>query len=198
MSNKIIITNIYFYYFYFLNRERYLSSKTLAKYFEKDTFIPCHQLSNHVAKYQSIRVGVRPSNNWATIGIIDRSIDTPNKVLVLRMTNMRSNHYYIFLVGKAYEHCKEKKVKVGTILGITNPTLLRPTTVGATVGLSAKYLNQLWVIGESLDICRCRASLLKDKQCTVMIDRRSGEYCDSHIASICNLSKNGRMELASG
>ncbi|CAO3646308.1 unnamed protein product [Cunninghamella echinulata] len=52
-------------------KERYLSSKALAKYFEKDIFIPCHQLNNHVAKYQSIRVGVRPSNNWATIGIID-------------------------------------------------------------------------------------------------------------------------------
>lgn len=28
--------------------------------------------------------------------------------------------------------------------------------------------------------------------------RRSGEFCDTHIVSVCNVSKNGRMELASG
>ncbi|CAO3628527.1 unnamed protein product [Cunninghamella blakesleeana] len=179
-------------------KERYVSSKTLANQFEKDIFIPCHQINQHVAKYQSIRVGQRPSGNWATIGIIDSSIDnTTNKVLILRMTNMRSNHYHIFLIGKAYEDCKEK-LKVGTVFSIIKPTILRPTNVGATVGLSAKHLNQICIIGESMDICRCKGYLLKNKQCTIMIDRRSGEYCDTHIASICNFSKNSRMELASG
>lgn len=27
---------------------------------------------------------------------------------------------------------------------------------------------------------------------------RSGDYCDKHLERVCNYSKNGRMELASG
>ncbi|KAI8343617.1 hypothetical protein BC941DRAFT_98095 [Chlamydoabsidia padenii] len=173
-------------------RKRYMAAALLVKKLDGIDYIPCQQLSSRVQ--HSIYVKVKKPNDWATIGIVERSIQTDDGLLVLRLTNLRNSYFDLFLSDKAHDRYKDL-VKIGSVIGITKPVVL---STDGTVGFHVNHLNQLWHIGESLDMGRCEAYLQQNKRCPATIDRRSGAFCDTHIVSVCNLSKNGRMELASG
>ncbi|CAO3588074.1 unnamed protein product [Absidia cylindrospora] len=170
-------------------RKRYMKLAELEKKMDSLDYIPCHNLSSRVQR--SIYVTVKKANNWATIGIVERSIKTDDDMLVLRMTNLRNSYFNLFLLDKSFDRYKDM-VKVGTVLGITKPTVL---SAEGGIGFQVSHLNQVWHIGESLDMGRCEAYIQEKKRCPATA---IGEFCDAHIASVCNVSKNGRMELASG
>ncbi|KAI8097614.1 uncharacterized protein BX664DRAFT_326806 [Halteromyces radiatus] len=173
-------------------RKRYMKTTDLDNKLATLDYIACNHLSSRIKP--SIYVEIKKPKDWATIGIVERSIKTDNAMLVLRLTDLRNCYIDLFLLGKANERYKDL-VKVGTVLGVTKPTVLSSEDA---VGLQVNHLQQIWHIGESLDMGRCEAYIQPPKRCSATIDRRSGVFCDLHITSICNLSKNGRMELASG
>ncbi|ORZ21365.1 hypothetical protein BCR42DRAFT_192225 [Absidia repens] len=173
-------------------RKRYMKQAELEKKMDSLDYIPCHNLASRVQR--SIYVAVKKANDWATIGIVERSIKADDDMLVLRLTNLRNSYFDLFLLDKSFDRYKDM-VKIGTVVGITKPTVL---SAEGGIGFQVSHLNQVWHIGESLDMGRCEAYIQEKIRCPATVDRRSGEFCDTHIASVCNVSKNGRMELASG
>lgn len=84
-------------------------------------YIPCQELPTRVQR--SIYVVAKKANEWATIGIVERSILADDGMLVLRLTNLRNNYFDLFLSDKACDRYKDM-AKIGTVIGITKPTVL--------------------------------------------------------------------------
>lgn len=98
-----------------------MATSLLEKKLQGLDYIPCQHLSTRVQR--SIYVVVKKAIEWATIGIVERSIQADDGMLVLRLTNLRNSYFDLFLSDKACERYKDV-VKVGTVMGITKPTVL--------------------------------------------------------------------------
>ncbi|KAI9469310.1 hypothetical protein BDB00DRAFT_264399 [Zychaea mexicana] len=180
-------------------KKGYTSSPDLESKFLPNAFIPIDQLESHAAKFSSIQVGKKPSDDWCTVGVIDRlKVQEDNKKFcVARISNMCGSYFHLFIFGKAYAKYK-KDLEVARVVGVFKPKVARSSDVKADVAVSVDSKDQLLMIGESEDLIQCSHMILKNKQCQVMLDGRSGTLCDHHIAMACKSSKNTRMELASG
>ncbi|KAI7870591.1 hypothetical protein BDF14DRAFT_1771513 [Spinellus fusiger] len=157
-------------------------------------FIPVHRLEEHAALFHATRIGVKPLSDWATVGVIDRCL-TKDKFTVAKVTNLRGHYFHVFIFGLPH---RQYRLKVGSVIAIYRPIVLQPTELNSSVALYVNDKKQIWVVGESKDLAKCQAFVSSDKQCDVMIDSRAGEFCDSHIKRAFGLSRNTRMELASG
>ncbi|OBZ84069.1 hypothetical protein A0J61_07882 [Choanephora cucurbitarum] len=89
-------------------------------------------------------------------------------------------------------------IGLGSVVAVKRPFLLKPTETGQSVALHVDQIQQMWVIGQSLDLVQCAGYAKKDMRCSAWTDSRTGEFCDKHLEKVYNYSKNGRMELASG
>ncbi|CDH50724.1 predicted protein [Lichtheimia corymbifera JMRC:FSU:9682] len=160
------------------------------------SYVPIEKLAEHVAQWRSIYVTKKPSDQWATIGIVDRCI-TRKQYMVVRLTDMRGMHAHLFITGKAFDALYDKINKT-TVLGIFEPSIVWSSELRADVAIQASQTKQLLVIGTSYDLVQCIQHISLEKQCENMVDGRSGNYCDRHLERLCKRSKNTRMELASG
>ncbi|GAA5811215.1 hypothetical protein MFLAVUS_004646 [Mucor flavus] len=177
-------------------RRRLFSAKQCDKGLQNVEFVPLNKVSAHTALYNSIHVGIKPTKDWATIGVIDKCYPHSD-LCVTRITDMRGAYMNVYITGKAYLKY-EQELGMGSVIAIKRPFLLKPTEANHSIALHVDHIQQGWVIGQSLDLIQCVSYTSKDSQCSEWTDIRSGDYCDTHLARVCNYSKNGRMELASG
>lgn len=177
-------------------KKRIYSAHQCDRGLQNVEFVPLTKLESHIALFNSINIGVKPTKDWSTIGVIDKCFPQDN-FCVTRITDMRGVHTNVYITGKAYLKYQDQ-LGMGSVLAIKRPYLLKPTETNSSVALHVDQLQQAWVIGQSLDLIQCRNYIKKDVQCNEWTDIRSGEYCDKHLARVCIYSKNGRMELASG
>lgn len=158
--------------------------------------MPIQQLSQHVAQWRSVRISAKPSDDWATAGVVDRVI-TDRDVATLRLCDMRGNRFHVFFTKQALRSIPQDRLVVGAVLGVHYSTIVWSKELGAPPALQIKKRQQLWEIGTSFDMVQCVGYIKKSKQCPTMIDRRAGEYCNLHMMRLFSSSRNGRMELAS-
>ncbi|KAI9354464.1 hypothetical protein BD770DRAFT_392408 [Pilaira anomala] len=177
-------------------RRRLFSARQCDKGLQNVEFVPLNKVQSHTALFNSINVGVKPTKDWSTIGVIDKCYPQ-NDFCVTRITDMRGSQINVYITGKAYLKY-EQELGMGSVIAIKRPFLLKPTEANHSIALHVDQIQQIWVIGQSLDLGRCASYVRKDTQCSEWTDIRSGDYCDTHLARVCNYSKNGRMELASG
>ncbi|KAF7723957.1 minichromosome maintenance- protein [Apophysomyces ossiformis] len=182
---------------WFRLRNRKTSVKDLERFVQAETkYVRVHNLPEHVKKYSSIYVGSKPSDDWVTIGIVDRIV-CRSDFWVARLTNMRGAFFYTFAFGRAYKDYGHV-LHPGSVLAVYKPTILLSKQSDAAVGLHVNYLQQLKIIGDSRDLVRCEAYINEETQCDEMVDGREGEYCDRHIATAYKSSRFQRTELTSG
>ncbi|KAI7903835.1 uncharacterized protein BX663DRAFT_505405 [Cokeromyces recurvatus] len=177
-------------------KRRLVSKAKCDKGLQNVKYIPLKDVEAHTRLYYSIRIGIKPSPHWSTIGIIDRCFPQSD-FCVTRLTDMRGNYVNLYITGKAYVQF-QNEIGIGSILAIKRPFLLKPTETYYSIGLHVKQLQQIWVIGQSLDLVQCNAYINENKRCSEWTDIRNGEYCDTHLDRLFRYSKNNRMELASG
>ncbi|KAI8080740.1 uncharacterized protein B0P05DRAFT_539396 [Gilbertella persicaria] len=159
-------------------------------------YVPLKDVHARTRLHNSIHVGVRPSSHWSTIGVIDKCFPQPD-FCVTRLTDMRGTHIHLYITGKAFEKY-DYATGLGSIIAIKRPFLLKPTETDQNIALHVEQIQQMWIIGQSLDLVQCASHVRKDTQCQEWTDIRSGDYCDKHLERVYGYSKNGRMELASG
>ncbi|KAI9311200.1 hypothetical protein BX666DRAFT_1998878 [Dichotomocladium elegans] len=177
-------------------KKRLADTIDIERKFLRNTYVPFDLLPRHVQQFRSIYVGQRPNHHWATIGVVDRSIQRKT-FGVCRLTDMRGLRAHLFVMGKAYT-AYEKQLEAGAVLGVFEPTIVWSSDQDADVGLLVTSPDHILLIGTSYDMVRCQQMIRQDKQCDAMVDGRSGSFCDRHLARLCSKSKNTRMELASG
>lgn len=113
-------------------------------------------------------MGVKPSSDWGTTGVIDKYFPQSD-FCVTRITNMRGSFLNLYITGKAYSS-NQNALGMGSIIAIKRPFLLKPTETYHSIGLHVDQLQQMWVIGQSLDLAQCSAFIKKDVQCTEWTD----------------------------
>ncbi|KAI8378568.1 hypothetical protein BD560DRAFT_389771 [Blakeslea trispora] len=159
-------------------------------------YVALKDVESRTQLHNSIHVGVKPSSHWSTMGVIDQCFPQTD-LCVTRITDMRGIHVPLYITGKAltkYDYA----IGLGSIIAIKRPFLLKPTETGQQVALHVDQIQQMWIIGQSLDLVQCAGYIKKETQCSAWTDSRTGEFCDKHLQKVYNYSKNGRMELASG
>ncbi|KAG1458368.1 hypothetical protein G6F55_005386 [Rhizopus delemar] len=177
-------------------KRRLVSEANCQRGLQNVQFIPLLHVQNHVAQYNSIRIGIKPSQDWATMGVIDKC-HLRDDFCVVRMTDMKGDYLYVYITDKAYKKF-ENAIGMGSVLVFKRPNVLVANKANGTAALHVSQIQQMWVVGQSLDLVCCQGYSKQGQVCEEWIDRRAGEYCDVHLTKVCNYSKNGRMELASG
>ncbi|KAK4510447.1 uncharacterized protein ATC70_004877 [Mucor velutinosus] len=177
-------------------KRRIVSTSKCKTGLQNVEFVPIQNVEHRTKQYFSIHVGVKPSKDWGTIGVVDKCVALSD-FSVTRITDMRGSFLNLYITGKAFAQ-NQNHIGMGSIIAIKRPFLLKPTETHHSIGLHVDQLQQMWVIGQSMDLAQCSSYVRKDVRCTEWTDIRSGDYCDKHLERVCNFSKNGRMELAGG
>ncbi|GAN09659.1 hypothetical protein MAM1_0281c09190 [Mucor ambiguus] len=177
-------------------KRRIVSASKCKTGLQNVEFVPIQNVENRTKQYFSIHVGVKPSKDWGTIGVVDKCVSLSD-FCVTRITDMRGSFLNLYITGKAFSQ-NQNHIGMGSIIAIKRPFLLKPTETHHSIGLHVDQLQQMWVIGQSMDLAQCSSYIRKGVRCTEWTDIRSGDYCDKHLERVCNYSKNGRMELAGG
>ncbi|KAG1441804.1 hypothetical protein G6F56_011325 [Rhizopus delemar] len=141
-------------------------------------------------------IGTKPSADWATIGVVDKCV-LREDFCVVRITNLKGDYIYVYITDNAYKKF-ENAIGMGSVMVFKRPLVLTANKPKGDAALQVKLVQQMWVIGQSSDLKACEGYSKQGKVCEEWIDIRAGEYCDAHLTKVCNYSKNGRMELASG
>ncbi|RCI00562.1 minichromosome maintenance- protein [Rhizopus azygosporus] len=177
-------------------KRRLVSETNCQKGLQNVRFIPLSQVHPYIAEFHTIRMGIKPSKDWATTGVVDQYFPQ-DSFCVVRITDLRGEHVHVYITGKAYKQY-ERAIGMGSILVLKRPESLCPPDTGKAAALHVDQVQQMWVLGQSLDLKQCQGYTKKEQRCQEWIDIRQGEYCNEHLMKICSYSKNGRMELASG
>ncbi|KAI9283816.1 hypothetical protein BC943DRAFT_327104 [Umbelopsis sp. AD052] len=198
--------------------ERILKAQEVKKRLMAQTFVPIQSVEQHVAKLQQSTAAYFPTlleqpteikkfdpnqlKNWATVGILaadplERTSAKNTKYSLLKITNLIDVQFNVLLFGKTHD-AWAKRLRRGMIVGIQQPKILRPTETDTITGVHVDQVNNIFIIGWSKDCGECEAYLRNGSQCSTIIDRRNGIYCEDHIRNAFKRSKNSRMELVSG
>ncbi|KAI8983132.1 hypothetical protein BDB01DRAFT_850953 [Pilobolus umbonatus] len=177
-------------------RKRIVSQKTCERGLQNVEYIALDKVKNYTDLVNSIHIGVKPSSDWATIGVINKC-HSQDDFCVVRITDLKGCHLHVYVTDKAYKRYQEE-IGMGSVMAVKRPFLLKPSDVSIPNALHVSQIQQMWIIGLSQDLARCTSHSRKGKRCEEWTDRRSGEFCDIHLSQVCRFAKNGRMELASG
>lgn len=131
-------------------------------------FVPLNNVESRTKLFNSIKVGVKPSPHWATVGVIDKCFNESD-FCVTRFTDMRGAYANVYITGKAFVKF-QNEIGLGSIVAIKRPFLLLPTETNHSIGLHIDQLQQMWVIGQSLDLIQCNSYVRKDKRCDEWTD----------------------------
>ncbi|KAI8641840.1 hypothetical protein BD408DRAFT_345272, partial [Parasitella parasitica] len=131
-------------------------------------YVAIRNVESRTRQFFSISVGVKPSSDWGTVGVIDKCFPQSD-FCVTRITDMRGSYSNLYITGNAYAK-NEAAIGMGSVVAIKRPILLKPTETHHSIGLHVDRLNQFWVIGQSLDLAQCSSFIRKDVQCTEWTD----------------------------
>lgn len=85
------------------------------------------KVESHIALFNSIHVGIKPTKDWSTIGVIDKCFPQSN-FCVVRITDMKGVYTNVYITGKAYLKYQEQ-LGMGSVIAIKRPYMLKPTEV---------------------------------------------------------------------
>lgn len=150
------------------NRRRIVSASKCKTGLQNVEFVPIQNVETRTKRYFSIHVGVKPSKDWGTIGVVDRCVSLSD-FCVTRITDMRGSFSNVYITGKAFSQ-NQNHIGMGSIIAIKRPFLLRPTETHHSIGLHVDHLQQMWVIGQSMDLAQCSSYVRKDVRCAEWTD----------------------------
>lgn len=111
----------------YTKRRRLFSARQCDKGLQNVEFVPLCKVESHTALFNSIQVGMKPTKDWATIGVIDKFYPQAD-FCVTRITDMRGEHINVYITGKGYSKY-EQSLGMGSVIAIKRPYLLKPTEV---------------------------------------------------------------------
>jgi hypothetical protein len=135
-------------------------------------FIPIAQVQKHARLFNSIEVGKRPSDKWTTTGVVDKAAINDD-FCVTQLSDMRGSNMYVYVTGNAFKKFNHA-IGMGSIMSIKKPHILKPSEVNTPFALHVDQVQQMWVVGQSLDLVQCQAftkSTKGDRQCEEWTDR---------------------------
>ncbi|KAI8968157.1 hypothetical protein BDF20DRAFT_163929 [Mycotypha africana] len=178
-------------------KSRTVSATAITKFLENVEFYALQDVQSHTKEFSTIHVGAKPSSAWSTIGIVDKCYEHKDLLLSVRLTDMRNSYTQLYITGKAYTMFRED-IKHGTIIAVKRISLLKPNNIKQSIALHVDLIQQICIIGISLDLTRCIAYKSPRIQCDEYIDGRTLEYCDKHLKQALDFSKRRRAEMMTG
>lgn len=130
------------------NSERVMKAQEVKKRLMEQTFVPIQSVDDHIEKLNRPAVSssnflqhieamrtVNPKDlqDWATVGVLaanpeERTSSTSAKYSLLKITDLVDVQLNVLLFGRTHE-AWAKRLKLGMVIGIQHPKILRPTEV---------------------------------------------------------------------
>ncbi|KAI8927579.1 hypothetical protein BC831DRAFT_451963 [Entophlyctis helioformis] len=166
--------------------------------------------------------------DWVVIGVIvhkgeNKTTKSGDPFISMRVSDLRGTMLNVLMFRDVHQaHWKEK---VGSIVAILNPSILKATEVHARISLNVDDARKWMKIGDAADLAFCRGTRRDKQTCANPIDRyvrpqpcalvsvrayltasrqtiqrisRRGQYCEEHTTSAYRASRMKRQEFASG
>ncbi|XP_024532694.1 protein MCM10 homolog isoform X1 [Selaginella moellendorffii] len=174
-------------------RNRCLSREMLTTKLMELRFVKLEAL-----KHAVIGDGVRGS--WATIAVLSdkgqpRVSSNSKNYVIWKLSCLNESTVSLFLFGDAYkEHWKEA---VGSVIAVFDAKVRHDDKKG-DFSLSVADVNQLTVVGTSLDFAICNGKRKDGAPCSVPVNRKEGAYCKFHALAARKNLRSKRPELNGG
>ena len=144
--------------------------------------------------------------SWATLGVLKeksepKSASGGQKFMCVQLGDLRETTVTLFLFGEAFrEHWTQT---LGSVVVVLDAKLRRGGRGGSGLGsgeitLSIDRPEQLFRVGVAADMGVCRGVCQSGRPCSMVIDRRQGEYCDYHAVKAFKRLRTQRPSLAGG
>ncbi|KAI9141424.1 Mcm10 replication factor-domain-containing protein [Paraphysoderma sedebokerense] len=174
-------------------KQRLISSAALSTLMERRQAVKLKRLPGLIRLKDDI------PGDWVVFGIIadkspPRTSSRGDKFCIVRLTDLIDDTVNLFCFRGASDAIT--KWPSGTVVGVLNPKVSRPTEKHSALGLTIDNPEKLLNIGSSLDIGYCHGRKKDGANCNKLIDKRNGDYCDYHVVSAFKKSKTKRMEFA--
>lgn len=137
---------------------------------------------------------------WATVGVLAEKgspkVSSNGKDFAIwKIASLDTATISLFLFGDAYtQHCKEP---AGCIIAVFNAKV-RHDNKRNEFSLSIFASDQLLKLGTSVDYCVCKGLRKDGTPCSIVVNRRRGEYCQYHSSAMRQKYKSKRGELNGG
>ncbi|KAJ7567956.1 hypothetical protein O6H91_01G013600 [Diphasiastrum complanatum] len=174
-------------------KNRVVSTASLSSKFSDLRFIRLQAIKNAM-------IGDNVSGAWATVGVVAEKgnprLSTNGKNFVVwKLTVLDGTLISVFLFGDAYScHWKES---AGSVIAVFNARVRRDVKRNE-FSLSAFGGDQVLLLGTAADFGVCKGKRKDGNLCTLVINRRQGEFCKYHSAAYIQKYKTKRGELSGG
>ncbi|KAH6570193.1 hypothetical protein BASA82_001161 [Batrachochytrium salamandrivorans] len=139
--------------------------------------------------------------DWVVMGVIvfksgNKKTTSGDPYCMMRIGDMRGATVNLFMFRDVFQaHSKER---VGSLVAILNPKIIKPSESRSTLGLDLDHIQKWLKIGEAVDLGYCEGTPRDGKSCLQPIDSRLGKYCSDHLSVNYKAARSNRQELASG
>ncbi|KAI9259349.1 hypothetical protein BY458DRAFT_274489 [Sporodiniella umbellata] len=103
-------------------KRRLVSDAICKRGLQNVRFITLTNIQSHVAQYNTIRIEIKPSPDWATIGVVDKCAHNED-FCVVRITNLKGDYLHVYITDKAYKKF-ENAIGMGSVLALKRPFVL--------------------------------------------------------------------------
>ncbi|EPS41459.1 hypothetical protein H072_4596 [Dactylellina haptotyla CBS 200.50] len=141
------------------------------------------------------------AGDWVVMGIVaskseprDVAREGAGKYIVIQITDLKWE-VELFCFGSAFQ--KYYRLRVGTVLAILNPNIMKPRNQDSgKFSLTLSDNNDtLLEIGTARDLGACKARKRDGKECGTWVDKRRTEFCDFHVEQTISKVRSSRPEV---
>ena len=154
----------------------------------------------YVRMNQIARASVECFNEgWSTIAVVvEKSFPKEsakgNKFLVLKIGDLESASFSLFLFGDAFaEHCH--KLDFGCVVLITCAKAKADEKGGSGMSFSVSEPDQLMKVGTARDFAICKGIRRDGQPCSMPVNLRHSEYCKYHAGHALKKLKKAKMNI---
>eukprot|EP00794_Sanderia_malayensis_P005993 gene5993-6689_t len=145
--------------------------------------------------------------DWVTVGVIvnklpPKTASNGKTFSIWKLSDLdigsENTTVTLFLFGNVYkEHWKTIE---GTVIGLLNASIMaqRDNEQIGDVAITIDDPRKMMIIGTSKDLGRCKGGTKKGKQCSFVVNKTRGDFCEHHVSMEYKKIKSQRMEFQSG
>ncbi|XP_064175557.1 protein MCM10 homolog isoform X2 [Anguilla rostrata] len=141
-------------------------------------------------------------SDWVTFAVVvskatPQSNSSGKTFSIWKLNDLHDLEVYVslFLFGEV--HKEHWKTHPGTVIGVLNPSPMKPKDGSDGVCLSVDHAQKILLMGEALDFGTCKANKKNGQLCSQLVNLHECQYCQYHVKAQYKKMSAKRAELQS-
>ncbi|KAJ8245558.1 hypothetical protein GJAV_G00272020 [Gymnothorax javanicus] len=140
--------------------------------------------------------------DWVTFAVLvskatPQSNSSGKTFSIWKLNDLHDLEVYVslFLFGEV--HKERWKTLPGTVIGILNPSPMKPKEGSDGVCLSVDHAQKILIMGEAQDFGTCKATKKNGQPCSQLVNMYECQFCQYHVKAQYRKMSSKRAELQS-